>query len=202
MIKKEQALYEEEIDNLRKNVNHIRDIIETQQSFSKVVGVKEVVRPTDLMNNALFLNESAILRNQVRVNKDYDFADGIMVERHKILQILVNLVQNAIQATKDNKEYDREIVVYVHPNGGDSIQFHINDNGVGISEENIKRIFQHGFTTKKTGHGFGLHSSALYAKEMGGSLVAYSDGVGCGASFVLTLPVQVEATVVSEQAVV
>ena len=193
VLKKEHQLYQEEIECLRKNVNHIRDIIETQQSFSKVVGFKEIVNPTDLMDNALFLNDGDILKYNVQVNKDYDFTERIMVERHKVLQILVNLVRNAIQATKSNKEYEREIVVYVHAHGDDCVQFQVNDNGMGISSDNLKRIFQHGFTTKDSGHGFGLHSSALFAKEMGGSLSAYSDGVDQGASFVLTIPANFEA---------
>ncbi|MBN1866622.1 histidine kinase, partial [Candidatus Sumerlaeota bacterium] len=57
-----------------------------------------------------------------------------------------------------------------------------------IAKENLARVFTHGFTTKKHGHGFGLHSGANAAKEMGGSLTAYSDGVGKGARFVLDLP--------------
>jgi two-component system NtrC family sensor kinase len=59
---------------------------------------------------------------------------------------------------------------------------------VGIAAENLKRIFAHGFTTRKNGHGFGLHSGALAAKELGGSLRAQSVGPGQGASFVLELP--------------
>jgi len=190
VLQKEQNLYKDEIESLRKNVNHIRDIIETQQNYSKVVGVKELVRSTNLMDNALFLNEASILRHDVRVNKDYDFHETIIVERHKVLQILVNLVRNAIQATRRNKAHDREIVLYVQRHGDRIIEFQVTDNGVGIAKKNLKRIFQHGFTTKKTGHGFGLHSSALFAKEMGGQLSAYSDGLGKGASFVLQVPLE------------
>jgi two-component system NtrC family sensor kinase len=68
------------------------------------------------------------------------------------------------------------------------VQIYATDNGVGIAPENLTRIFAFGFTTKKTGHGFGLHSSALAAKEMGGSLNAFSEGLGRGATFVLELP--------------
>jgi signal transduction histidine kinase len=62
------------------------------------------------------------------------------------------------------------------------------DTGVGIAQENLERIFNHGFTTRKDGHGFGLHSSALAAKELGGMLHAESAGPGQGATFTLTLP--------------
>jgi signal transduction histidine kinase len=75
-------------------------------------------------------------------------------------------------------------------NGEGRIKISVHDNGVGISPENLARIFNHGFTTRKDGHGFGLHSGALAAKEMGGSLTVHSDGPGKGASFTLELPVQ------------
>ena len=61
------------------------------------------------------------------------------------------------------------------------------DNGIGIAKENLKELFRHGFTTKKHGHGFGLHSGALAAKEMGGTLTVHSDGEGKGATFTLEL---------------
>ncbi len=74
--------------------------------------------------------------------------------------------------------------------GEDRVCFEVIDNGVGISAENLTRIFNHGFTTKKDGHGFGLHSGALAAKEMGGALTAHSDGEGKGARFALELPMR------------
>ena len=73
-------------------------------------------------------------------------------------------------------------------NSSDFVHVSVIDNGVGISPENLPRIFQHGFTTRKDGHGFGLHSGALAAKELGGTLTVHSDGVGKGATFTLTLP--------------
>jgi signal transduction histidine kinase len=82
---------------------------------------------------------------------------------------------------------DKEIRVRVFNDGG-RIKISVKDNGVGILPENMTRIFSHGFTTRKDGHGFGLHSGALTAKEMGGALIAQSDGRGQGATFTLELP--------------
>ena len=64
------------------------------------------------------------------------------------------------------------------------------DNGIGIPADNLTRIFGHGFTTRKEGHGFGLHSGALAAKELGGALTVESDGPGKGATFTLEFPIQ------------
>jgi signal transduction histidine kinase len=70
------------------------------------------------------------------------------------------------------------------------VKIWVSDNGIGILPENLTRIFNHGFTTRRNGHGFGLHSGALAAKELGGVLLAYSEGPGTGATFCLELPVQ------------
>jgi signal transduction histidine kinase len=109
------------------------------------------------------------------------------VEKHKILQILVNLLRNAKYACDESERADKRLTVRV-ADGEGRIKISVMDNGVGISPENLTRIFNHGFTTRKGGHGFGLHSGALAAKEMGGSLTVHSDGPGQGATFTLELP--------------
>jgi two-component system NtrC family sensor kinase len=76
--------------------------------------------------------------------------------------------------------------------GHTRFRFQVTDNGVGIAADNLTRIFQHGFTTRKEGHGFGLHSAALTARELGGSLAAASEGPGRGATFTLELPTSPE----------
>jgi signal transduction histidine kinase len=113
-----------------------------------------------------------------------------MAEKHKVLQILVNLIRNSKYALDESGRPDKQLIVRAGKNGGGSVEVSIIDNGVGIPTENLGRIFNHGFTTRKTGHGFGLHSGALAAKEMGGKLTVHSDGPGKGATFTLVLPIQ------------
>jgi signal transduction histidine kinase len=110
------------------------------------------------------------------------------VDKHKVLQILVNLVRNAKYALDDGGRNDKRLTVRVATDGDGFVKISVIDNGVGIPPEHLTRIFAHGFTTRKNGHGFGLHSGALAAKEMGGSLSVHSDGPGQGAMFVLSLP--------------
>ena len=110
------------------------------------------------------------------------------VDRHKVLQILINLLRNAKHAMEESTDREKRLVIRVASSAPDKVQISIVDNGVGIVPENMTRIFNHGFTTKKDGHGFGLHSGANAAKEMGGSLIARSDGHGKGAEFILELP--------------
>jgi signal transduction histidine kinase len=110
------------------------------------------------------------------------------VDRHKLFQILINLLKNAGQAVRDKSNYQREIAVSLGPCGEQQFTIAVKDNGCGIRPEDLQRIFNHGFTTKRDGHGFGLHGSALAAKEMGGTLLVQSDGIDQGACFTLTLP--------------
>ena len=115
------------------------------------------------------------------------------VDKHKVLQILVNLLQNAKYACDAQNQAEKIVTVRIANAGPGRVSIEVADNGIGIPPENLTRIFFHGFTTRKGGHGFGLHSGALAAKEMGGSLVAHSEGIGHGAGFILELPVQAPA---------
>ena len=139
------------------------------------------------MEDNLRMNEGTLNRHSVEVIREFEHVPPINVEKHKILQILVNLIRNAKHACQDSERADRQLTVRV-TNGAGRIRISVMDNGVGIPPENMIRIFNHGFTTRKDGHGFGLHSGALAAKELGGSLTAHSDGPGQGAMFTLELP--------------
>jgi signal transduction histidine kinase len=110
------------------------------------------------------------------------------VDKHKVLQILVNLIRNAKYALDDRGHSDKQMVLRIGLNGNQTVKISVIDNGIGIPAAHLTRIFEHGFTTRKEGHGFGLHNGALAAKEMGGLLIAHSDGPGKGARFTLELP--------------
>jgi C4-dicarboxylate-specific signal transduction histidine kinase len=113
----------------------------------------------------------------------------VAVDKHKVLQILVNLIRNAKYAMDEVVRPDKQLTIAISLVGHEWVQVQVRDNGVGIAPENLVRIFSHGFTTKKEGHGFGLHSCALAARDMGGSLVAESAGEGAGAVFTLRVPI-------------
>jgi signal transduction histidine kinase/ligand-binding sensor domain-containing protein len=183
----EQANALEELAQLQKNIEHIKDIVTMQQSFAKVSGVTELVKPADLVEDALRMNASSLARHNIQIIKEFEEAQLITVEKQKALQILVNLVRNAQDACDISGRDEKRVTLRV-THGDDRIRIAVRDNGVGIPPENRTRIFAHGFTTKKDGHGFGLHSGALAAREMGGSLTVESDGPGQGATFTLELP--------------
>lgn len=186
-LTQEQQRLVAEMDGLRKHIDHIKDIVVMQQSYAKMGGVAETVDVVDLVEDSLAMNASALSRHDVRVVKEFAAVPPITVEKHKVLQILVNLIRNAKYACDESGRADKQMTVRVAREDG-HVHIVVSDNGVGIAPENLRRIFNHGFTTRKNGHGFGLHSSALAAKEMGGRLSVHSDGPGRGATFTLELP--------------
>ena len=185
----EQSVMAEELESLRKNVEHIKDIITVQQGYAKVLGVSEAVPTAEVLEDALRMSAESLQRHGVEVERDYDPAllPIITIEKHKILQILVNLISNAKYACVESKRPDKRLTLRVSCSDA-WLRIAVMDNGVGIAPENLTRIFNHGFTTRKDGHGFGLHSSALAANDMGGSLRAQSEGLGKGTTFLLELP--------------
>jgi two-component system NtrC family sensor kinase len=160
-----------------------------QQSYAKVSGAFEDLPADRLVEDAIEMNIGAFERHGVVVERRFSAVPPVRVDRHRVLQILINLIRNAKYALDDVQRLDKQITISIAPANEKFVQVAVADNGIGISQENIARIFAHGFTTRKNGHGFGLHSGALAAKEMGGSLSAHSLGPRRGATFTLQLPV-------------
>jgi len=158
-----------------------------QQNYARASGVTEIVQPVEMVEDALRMNAEGLAQHQVRLVREFEAAPEITVEKHKVLQILVNLVRNAQHACDESGRNDKCLTLRV-TSEDHRICIIVSDNGVGIAPENLTRIFSHGFTTKKDGHGFGLHSAVLSAREMGGDLRVESGGPGCGATFTLELP--------------
>ena len=173
---------------LTENVQHIKDIVNMQQSYAKVSGVEVQTSLSKLAEDAIQINSAGLERHGTRLISEFEDIPDVEIDKQKVLQILVNLISNAKYALSGSNKEEKLLTVRIYKHGEDRFRIEVADNGVGISQDNLAKIFSHGFTTKKDGHGFGLHSSALAAKEMGGALTAHSDGVGQGATFTLELP--------------
>jgi signal transduction histidine kinase len=177
-----------ELASLVKSVEHIKDIVRMQQSYATHFGVVESVAVADLVNDSVQLNAEAFSRHGVTLACEFEEVPAITVDKHRVLQILVNLIRNAKYACEDSGRTDKRITIRV-TRCALGVAISVVDNGVGITRENMPRMFSHGFTTREGGHGFGLHSAALAAQELKGSLQVASDGPGCGATFRLELPI-------------
>jgi PAS domain S-box-containing protein len=190
MSRSEEQLLEE-MHALARNIDHIKEIVSTQQSYARTAGLIEVVNVVDVIEDALRINTAALEREGIAVSRSFEPVDSVEIDRPKVLQILVNLISNARHALRSMPDGQRRLSLSLREVGdtaGPFVEIRVTDNGVGIKAENLRRIFAHGFTTRHDGHGFGLHSGAIAARSLGGRLVAESDGDGCGASFTLVLP--------------
>lgn len=186
-----------EVDGLRSHVDHIKQIVMMQQSLARASGVTERCAPVDMVEEALGVDAESCRKHGITVVRAFSNAPEVVVERHKVLQVLINLVTNAKHAMKEGGT-GRTLTARLDWCDEAGLRIEIRDSGVGIEPENLARVFNHGFTSRADGHGFGLHSSALAAKEMGGSLMGMSDGPGQGAAFVVTLPASIRAEVIEE----
>ncbi len=177
---------QQEFSSLLQNINHITDILKSQQFLAGSFGMVESIQVCNLLNDAVNINSFTLNNSDVIIQKEYEDIPPILVDRIKFLQILVNIVRNALQAIASNK-VDKKIILRIKTDKK-MVTIQVIDNGCGIEKKNLIKIFSHGYTTKLNGHGFGLHASALSAHEMGGSLTAESEGLNNGATFTLTLP--------------
>jgi NO-binding membrane sensor protein with MHYT domain len=176
---------------LTRSIGHIKEIVAAQQSHAGATSVLEPVQIHDLVEDALRMNTASIVRHQITVVKEFAELPVLLLDKHLVLQILVNLIGNAQQALNGIADRSHQITLRMQltePSPEALLSVRIEDNGEGIDPQHLARLFSHGFTTRKGGHGFGLHSCALAAKEMGGTLTAQSEGFGHGAAFTLKLP--------------
>jgi PAS domain S-box-containing protein len=186
-LSEEQATVLDEVRVLAENIGHIKEIVAMQQDYARISGVTETINVIELVEDSLRMNAGALTRHEVQAVREYSDVPPITIDKHKVLQILVNLIRNAKYACDESGREDKQMTLRVSK-GEDRVRISVIDNGVGIPAENLSRIFAHGFTTRKDGHGFGLHSAVLAAQEMGARLAAQSEGPGKGATFTLDLP--------------
>ena len=186
----EHSVIDAEFQTIKTNLQHIKQVIAAQQSYTSVPHVSEPVVIPDLIEDALMMTIAA--HDRVAIARDFETMPEVMLDRHKVLQILVNLLRNAKQSL-DQHAGPKVLRIRACSTPNNTLRIEIEDSGVGIPPETQGRIFEYGFSTKKDGHGIGLHISALVAKSLGGSINFNSPGAGNGACFVLTLPMfQVE----------
>ena len=187
-LEEEQSRLVEKIKSLTESIQHIKEIVAMQQNYAKVSGILETISFSEIVEDALKMCREALDRHQIKVVRDYAEMPPAIFDRHKVLQILFNLLDNAKHACEACNHAEKQVTVKIYKPGDEKVQVEVTDNGVGIPPENLNRIFTQGFSTRKDGHGFGLHSSILAAQDMGGSLAVRSDGLDKGATFILRMP--------------
>ena len=177
-----------ELQTLSDHLNHVKTVVAMQQCYAGVSGLKESVVFADLFDDAELLIASSLERHEIQVERDFEELPEMMLEKQKLLQVLVNLLKNAKDSLNASRSSDKKLSIRSYQ-VGNKVNIEVADNGLGIDPLHVTKIFSHGFTTKDDGHGFGLHASANAIQEMGGKLSASSEGLGKGAVFAIELPV-------------
>jgi signal transduction histidine kinase len=183
-----------EVTSLNEKVNHIKEVIQVQQTYARRGGQTEKIVLSELVEIALKVNDASLGRHGIEIQREFDDVPMIETDKHHVLQILVNLISNARNAMTEYDGEVRRLTIRIKLGDDGQALIEVQDTGAGIAPDNLDRIFGHGFTTRKDGHGFGLHSSANAANELGGSLTVFSDGPDRGAVFTLHLPLKKEET--------
>jgi len=187
-LKEENSSLEENSYRMLNSISMMTNIISTQQEYAKTDLLQEKIQLSSILDEAISIQANLIKTHHVQLIRHYQKVPDICAEKAKVYQILNNLLVNAIQASTDYKDIDHIIDLDIYQQD-ESIIFEIKDDGVGIKKEDLTKVFHHGYTTKKTGHGFGLHSCANLMSEMHGEIYAESQGIGKGACFKLAFPV-------------
>ena len=197
---KDQTDIEAELEATKRHLQHVKMIVSMQQEYATATRVIERVDLAEVLEDAIGMSSGSIERHRITLYRDFSTGIMLMLDKHRVMQILVNLIRNAKHAVQEIELDERVLRIAVTEVSDQKVSIEISDNGVGIPAENLVKLFNHGFTTKRKGHGFGLHSGANAAKELGGSLTAHSDGLGKGATFTLTLPIATQEIEPSEAA--
>lgn len=186
VIAQEHALLAREAAQVREDVDHVKNIVAMQNTYARAAIVAEEASPAQMIDHALKTQATSYARHDIKVERDDEDIGDRLLDKHRTMQILINLLANAKDALRNE---ERERVVSIRSwLDADQLTIEVRDNGMGIAKQKLDRIFALGFTTKVDGHGYGLHASANTATEMGGSLECSSEGIGLGACFTLRLP--------------
>lgn len=180
----------EELNRLTDKINAISDVVASQQRFVGFGGMTEEHSLESLVRDVLAIESPNIESLGIKVELNFAELPKIQIQKTKLLHILINLLKNAEEALIMKEKFERNLRISLQRDR-ENVLIEVSDNGCGISKENQKKIFTHGFTTKEDGYGFGLHSCALYVEDMQGRIWVESEGSGNGTSFFLSIPIAV-----------
>ncbi|QRO03027.1 AAA family ATPase [Archangium violaceum] len=188
---REQEKLTGDVETMARHIDHIRAIVQVQQTYAKTSLMEVECELSQLLDDALRIQLGALKRHGVTILREVSAVPKVQVDKHKVLQILINLISNARYALEVLPEGQKELKVRLSAKDGHA-RIQVVDNGMGIEAGVREKLFAHGFTTRRDGHGFGLHASALAAQLMGGRLTLESEGPGKGATATLELPLRRE----------
>jgi signal transduction histidine kinase len=189
-LEQERAEFSAEVQGIRKNIEHIKEIVRVQQKHATGSVDPERFTVDAIVKDAIGVVQNAFVKAGVGIETELAPLPPCWLRKHEVMQLLVNLLQNALQATMAAEVSEPLVRIRAERLSEDMAKIEVSDNGVGIAAETMPQLFRFGFTTRRDGHGFGLHSAANSARGMGGILSVESAGLGKGATFVFQFPFQ------------
>jgi signal transduction histidine kinase len=188
VLEQEHAALMRETSDLHGKIDYIKRIIQAQQEHARTAAMIEDTTVSSIVRDAVQLCGDRLQRHGVDLDLQLRVNPTVRVAKSHLVQVVINLLNNAVDATLAANPEDKRVIVRSQQSPEGRLEIVVRDSGVGIAQEYLQRVFQHGFTTKADGHGFGLHSCAVLLCSMGGAIRAQSDGPGQGAEFIVTLP--------------
>ena len=178
------------IDYMLEHLEHMKRIVSAQQTYAKSGGVVECCSLEELVETALTISAVSLRESHIEIVRELEPLAPVLVDRHQLLQIVVNLISNAKHALEEREgDAKRVLRVAIRSAGERDVCIEVEDNGVGIAPEHMTKIF--GTASRRAATvTAGLHNSANAAQTMSGRLTAHSEGPGRGARFVLQIPLQ------------
>lgn len=153
-LKEENVSMFSELDQLINNIEHIKNIISMQKSYAGSYGVREKVKFSDLIEDALKINSQGMSQHGIKIIKDYGDDSVMYFDKHKAMQVIINLINNAKYALIDSDKKAKTINIVIKSDE-DKISINVIDNGVGIASEDMPNLFEYGFKKRREGHGYG-----------------------------------------------
>lgn len=185
-----QARLTDVLDKASRQFSRIKEILVAQEQYSHEPPVTDDLDLREVIDEAVNLvpldpgGEISIV-----IDPSVDQMAPVRASRLLLVQVLQNLVTNAIEAVEKVPDTGRKIVIACEHGGASDVQVVVQDQGVGIAPADLQQIFRSDYTTKtETQGGLGLHWCSNTVNRMNGRLYAESDGPGHGAQFHLVLP--------------
>lgn len=201
-LEQDMARISKEAGELGGKIDMIKEVINTQQKYAKIGSYSEKLSVQSVVSDAMIVQDASLRKWGVDITTRFHDNLTATVNKSKLLQVITNILKNANEAMRENDLLNKPKKLLIESGllGKSHIYIKFTDNGIGIARENLVRVFNHGFTTKVDGHGFGLHASANAMTEIGGKLEAHSDGEGHGATFTVTIPINDKQSINSDNA--
>ena len=190
----ESSRVKEEIEAIHAQIDRIRNITRSLLQYSRQGGVQDEItwqRVNPIIEESVTLVKTGAKKREVTFETELNAQASVEVNRHQLLQILVNLQMNGIHAMQGKGRLIVSSEDWVEEGQTRGAVIHVKDEGCGIKPENLKRIFSPFYTTKRDGTGLGLSVSQSILSQSGGELRVDSEW-GKGSQFSIYLPERAE----------